>query len=126
MTTNQYLKCRCLQKTATTAGGGVLAGLGRLTSSGAHAAAKFIGDVAKLGIENTTKTAMMTIPALGLLTSWMIYNSVSPKAVADNATLYAKNAIERETLAQSLRDLEEDKVNDIITAGKKKYHDQFL
>lgn len=83
----------------------------------------------KLG-EKATGAAYTSLligaPTLLATAAWMLYKMQSPKAVADNATEYAINALETESLLQSMRDLDEEKLRGKLKGSRKRYHDQFL
>lgn len=68
----------------------------------------------------------LALPLGGILLAYLAYKATTPKAVADNASAYAANALERESLAESVRDLEDMKQAARFKNSKKRYHDQFI
>ena len=57
--------------------------------------------------------------------AYLAAKATSPYAVAENSKEIALNAIERESLAQSMRDLEELKLRKKLT-NKPNIHDQYI
>lgn len=136
MTTEQYLSYRTLRKTAAAAAGAAAAKATALSilgtkimdllGKGATKAADATAKVATKGISLGTKVSLASLPALGLTGAWLAYKTTSPEAVADNLPEYAKNAMEKESIVQSLRDLESMQMNKQISGKATKAHDQFL
>ena len=91
---------------------------------------KFVGnkatDLAGALMGNMTSTAAVALPASAVLAAWLAHKATSPKAVADLAPEYAMNAMEKETLVQSLRDLQDSQVKTKLKGGRRRVHDQFL
>lgn len=73
------------------------------------------------------KTALtFGVPGTIAMLAWLAHKATSPKAVADNATEYAINAMEKESLVQSIRDAEDAKIRKRLSGQRKRVHDQFL
>ena len=76
--------------------------------------------------ENAKDAWGLTLPLAGILTAYLIHKATTPKAVADNAPEYAANAMERESLAESLRDLQDAKAAAKFKRNRSRVHDQFV
>lgn len=126
MTSEQYIRFRGIQKVA--------AGKGASFGATALSALKsLIGGVANTGkkvaetaIKGSGKAMAVALPTTGLLGAWLLYKTTSPKAVAEMAPEFATHAIERESLLQSMRDLEQAEMTTQIKRNKRRVHDQFL
>ena len=84
---------------------------------------------AKAAVEGgkfAAKNLAIALPAVAATLAWTTYKATSPKAVADNSTEYAINAMEKETLVQSMRDWEDEKANRHLSGSPGRYHDQFI
>lgn len=68
----------------------------------------------------------LALPVSSIGLAWLLARASSPAAVADNAHEYAINAMEKETLVQSIRDWENSKLSEAMRAKKHKVHDQFI
>lgn len=79
-------------------------------------------DVARGGI----KLALGTIPVTALTAAYLASAITSPKAQAEVAEDMIINAVERESLATSMRDLEELKRANSLASTKLRVHDQFI
>lgn len=112
MDTDTYLKSRTFMQKRAWDPFGSLAHVGK--------------DVGKFFAENTASALMLAVPTTSLMAAWLAYKALSPKAVADNASDYALNATQKESVIQTLRDLEESKVTSKLKRGRKRPHDQFL
>lgn len=90
----------------------------------------FTKDIAASVTKNLSAEALaqlkLALPVSSVGLAWLLARAASPEAVADNAHEYAINALEKETLAQSIRDWENSKVEKALASGKRKYHDQFI
>lgn len=85
-----------------------------------------IKNSAKFLAGNLASSAKYAFPAGGLLAAWLAYKTMSPKAVADSASEYAMNATEKESVVQSIRDLQEAEAEAKLKGGRRRPHDQFL
>lgn len=85
-----------------------------------------IKDSAKFLAGNLSGATKYALPAGGLLAAWLAYKMASPKAVADSAGEYAMNAMEKESVVQSIRDLQEAELERKLRGGRRRPHDQFL
>ena len=84
-------------------------------------------DVAKPVVEGARDAWAVTLPLTGILAAYLIHKATSPKAVADNAALYAANAMEEGSLLESIKDLQDLKQQKSFkTNAARKYHDQFI
>lgn len=90
----------------------------------------FTKGIAAEATKNLTAEALsqlkLALPVTSVGLAWLLARAASPEAVADNAHEYATNALEKETLAQSIRDWESRKLEKALTSGKRKHHDQFI
>lgn len=111
MNTETYLRCRGLMRKS--------AGVVDKLFGWGEAAGKFL---AGQGLESVK----YALPSMGLMTAWLAYRALSPKAVAESASEYAINANEKESVMQTLRDLEEARLASKFESGKRRVHDQFL
>lgn len=131
MTSKEYLTYRLLRKEAAApAAVGPLVAFGKpvldALKSLFTASAGTAKEVAKAGIDVATNSAKISLPALGLITAWLAYKATSPEAVAKNAPEYAINAIERESIVQTLRDIDNAKLQGKFKQSGRRAHDQFL
>ena len=117
MTSQDYLKYRALQKRA--GGIPVLGDILKSITAGLSGAGKEVTSAA-------LDSAKLAIPATAVGLAYLLARAQSPKAVADNAHEYAINAMEKESLAQSIRDMEDAAIVRKLTSGKRKFHDQFI
>lgn len=69
--------------------------------------------------------AALGVPAGALALAYLASRATSPAAVAANSKDIAINAIERESLAQSMRDLEELRLRKKLT-NQPRIHDQYI
>lgn len=81
---------------------------------------------ADFALENAKASMVFGVPATMAMLAWLANKATSPKAVADNATEYAINATEKESLVQSIRDAEDIKLRKKLSGNRKRVHDQFL
>lgn len=120
---------------------GVAAATGTATALGAKALSKLLDSADKTAndlivqpVVDTTKKmtgggvklALATIPLAALSTAYLAATITSPKAQAEVAEDMVINAIERESLATSMRDLEELRRANRLSSNKLKIHDQFI
>lgn len=118
MTTKQYILYRNnLRKTAYE-----IPVLGPLVKSFMGAAGKATGGLSREALA----IAAMALPSLSIGSAYLLARAASPEAVAKNAPEYAINALEKESLAQSLRDLEDQKLAAELDKTKRKFHDRFV
>ena len=75
-------------------------------------------------VDNAKTSLMIGAPATIAILAWLAHKATSPEAVAENATDYAINAAEKESLVQSIRDFESLKQEGKLK--KVRRHDQFL
>ena len=125
MTSEEYIKVRGLHKWANkTASLGTLAlnALGKLVGG----VAGMTTSAATTAVKGAAKAAAIGVPATGLLTAWLAYKATSPQAAAEMAPEFATHALERESLLQSMRDLEQAELTNKIQKSKRRVHDQFL
>ena len=117
MTTKQYILARCTMRKE--------AGIPFLEPLFKYVAGTS-ADLTKETIKAAATSAAVTLPVSALGLAFLLAKANSPKAVADNAHEYATNAMEKETLAQTIRDMESLKAADKLNARKRKPHDRFL
>ena len=90
----------------------------------------FTKDIASSATKNLTAEALsqlkLALPVSSIGLAWLLARAASPEAVAENAHEYAINALEKETLAQSIRDWESSKVDKKLASAKRRHHDQFI
>ena len=124
-----YLACRGLYKQA----GDPLSEIGSAALEPIKSVFKIPGEVARTVVTelvknymDATKTAaVVTAPAAGILMAYLAARAQEPKATAENATEYAQNALELQSLAQSKLDLKNMKLQKELKSSRKA-HDQFL
>lgn len=119
MTHNEYIKVRAAMRKEADGKIPVISdiwsGITGMTSS----ALKSVGGAA-------LSSAALALPTAAISLAYLIAKARSPKAVADSAPEYAMNAMEKETLAQSLRDLEDSEIRALLRKAKHRHHDQFI
>lgn len=72
------------------------------------------------------KTAIAVgVPATAVTALIAAHKIATPSAVADNAHLYAANAVEQSSLAKSLKDLEHMRLRKSLESTNK-FHDQYI
>lgn len=120
---------------------GIAAATGTATALGTKALSKLLdsadrtaNDLIVQPVVDTTKKmtgsgvkiALATIPLAALSTAYLAAAITSPKAQAEAAEDMVINAVERESLATSMRDLEELRRANRLSANKLRIHDQFI
>ena len=130
MKSTEYIRVRGLQKLAVAAGGGALTTIGSNVLGALKSVLGFAAgttkNVAGEAVKGSTAATKVAVPTLGLITAWLAYKATSPQAVAKMAPEFATHAIERESLLQSMRDLERAEMDARIKKNKRRVHDQFL
>ena len=77
--------------------------------------------------KQTVETLPLVLPVAGALTGVAAAKALSPQAVAENASNFAQEALERGSLLESLRELEALKVNNKLRKQlRKNIHDKFI
>jgi hypothetical protein len=99
-----------------------LDGFNKIFGKGTDLAEKGAG----AAVENAKTALAVGLPGSLAILAWLAYKATSPEAVASNASEYAINAMEKESLVQSMRDAEDAKVRKRLSGNRKRVHDQFL
>jgi hypothetical protein len=104
--------------------------ISKLVAKSGDVADEMVLDPAKKGVKAAAgtgvKLALGTIPLSALAAAYLASTITSPKVQAEVADDVLINATERESLATSMRDLEELKRANALSADKLKIHDQFI
>lgn len=104
--------------------------ISKLVAKSGDVADEMVLDPVKKGVKDTTnagvKLAIGAIPLSALAAAYLASTITSPKVQAEVADDVLINATERESLATSMRDLEELKRANALSADKLKIHDQFI
>ena len=119
MTSKEYVVCRLIHKKANA---GLLKEANWFTD-----AWKYIFGLSEKAAEKGYDLTSMLLPVLGIAGGYGLAKATSPRGVAENASELAINAMERASLAESLRDLETLKAsNKLRKQTRKTIHDQFI
>ena len=122
LTANEYLAGRLLQKTA---------GLDKKSFDIAEKLAtdflKWTGSLAGKAVGKGADYLALTLPVAGVLAAVGLAKATSPRAVSENSSDLAINAMEKASLAESLRDYETLKATNALRKKKRRAtHDQFI